>query len=147
MSELDSDSRHALFALEGRVMRYSWNFQQWQAFKDADTEVWIAFEDTHQLIGFVLNKKLQDLQGIHLLKIAVDEHYQGKGFAQILLRQSLIDCAQQSFEWIELEVESSNSRALSLYQRLGFTLQRKVKGFYSDGAEAQILRLDLKSLI
>lgn len=62
------------------------------------------------------------------LTIVVHEGWQGKGIGRLLL-QHLIDWAKtsSSVEKIELSVRASNTRAIALYKKMGFTEEGHLK--------------------
>lgn len=64
----------------------------------------------------------QDESSIRLIDIAIKSEWQGKGFAtQVLV--GLQEYASSHGKTIRLAVQSNNSRAYGIYQRLGFAVQ------------------------
>lgn len=82
----------------------------------------VGLFDDEQLIGFVLN----GVRGNYCYDsgTAIIPAYRGKGYAHLLLEKtfSLLN-SQDIHTWV-LEVLSDNTRAIRLYQRIGFTRQR-----------------------
>ena len=58
----------------------------------------------------------------HITDVAILPTYQGKGYGSALLHYCINYSLQNSINNIYLEVETSNSHALNLYKRLGFTI-------------------------
>jgi ribosomal protein S18 acetylase RimI-like enzyme len=49
----------------------------------------------------------------------------------------------KGFRSVYLEVEATNFRAKSFYEKVGFNLLRRNKGYYSSGEDALIMSLTL----
>jgi [ribosomal protein S18]-alanine N-acetyltransferase len=82
---------------------------------------------------------------IHLLSLATDPAYQGRGMARRLL-EHLIDLgAGDGRRCITLEVRRSNERALDLYRRSGFEEVGTRRGYYADGEDAIVMLRHLDS--
>ena len=83
---------------------------------------------------------------VHLLNVAVDRAWQGRGLARALLDVLTARCVQQGAESLWLEVRPSNMPAQTLYARLGFVEVGRRKGYYPapEGREdAIVMRLAL----
>lgn len=84
----------------------------------------IVLEANGEVVGHALLDPLKLAVTSHVvdLTIAVHEGFQGMGFGKRLLSH-LIGRARSSpkVERIELRVRSSNTRAIALYKKLGFT--------------------------
>jgi ribosomal protein S18 acetylase RimI-like enzyme len=96
-----------------------------------DSGIYLVIEENKFILGhaFLEPHKLAATSHVVVLTIAVHEGFQGKGLGKILM-QHLIEWAQSNskIEKIELQVRSSNIRAINLYQTLGFIEEgRKTK--------------------
>lgn len=80
---------------------------------------------------------------IQILNVAVDLPYRGMGFALKLIRKVVDLGLKKGTKRVVLDVRKSNSAAIQLYQKLGFTIQMVRKGFYSNGEDAYGMILDL----
>lgn len=75
----------------------------------------------------------------HLTNIALRESYRRQGIGELLLI-SIIDLATElNARIITLEVRASNTAALSLYHKYGFTQVGLHRGYYSDNKEDAVL--------
>jgi len=90
-------------------------------------EAWIG----NELVGLIacyLNDK-ENLDG-YITNVSILEIYSARGIG----KQLLINCekysSNQNFKSLSLEVEASNDRAISLYSKNSFALDRKVGGKY-----------------
>ncbi len=75
----------------------------------------------------------------HILNIAVDPAYRGRGLGKRLLEYALDYCRQVGAERVELEVRTSNSAAIALYQKYGFVIHELIPCYYSDGEDAFVM--------
>jgi ribosomal-protein-alanine N-acetyltransferase len=80
------------------------------------------------------------LEEAHITLLIVHPEYQGQGFGQLLLYALLEEAFKRKLERATLEVRPSNQVALSLYQKFGFTIAGRRKGYYQKtGEDALIL--------
>jgi len=76
----------------------------------------------------------------HVISIAVLPEYRRKGIAKTLLKDALKALKKHyGCDEAYLEVRVSNSPALMLYQKLGFTIVKVSKGYYVDGEDAYVM--------
>ncbi|MGK7872215.1 MAG: ribosomal protein S18-alanine N-acetyltransferase [Xenococcaceae cyanobacterium] len=85
------------------------------------------------------------LEEAHITILAVHPDYQGQGLGQLLLYSLLTDAFERKLDRATLEVRESNQVALSLYQKFGFKIAGRRRGYYQKtGEDALILwRSDL----
>jgi ribosomal protein S18 acetylase RimI-like enzyme len=75
--------------------------------------------------------------------LAVKDAYRKKGIGSSLLSQFLKEMKHQNITGVELEVRTSNKRALKFYQDQGFLLQGTLQQFYQNGENAYSMRKEL----
>jgi len=76
----------------------------------------------------------------HVISIAVLPEYRRKGIAKTLLSNALKAMKEHyGCEEAYLEVRISNSPALALYQKLGFTIVKVSRRYYIDGEDAYVM--------
>jgi [ribosomal protein S18]-alanine N-acetyltransferase len=82
-----------------------------------------------------------------LLNITVRSDLQGKGIGRFLLDKAVEIAQQNEMQSLLLEVRPSNQRALSVYQKAGFTTIGSRKNYYpapDNGREdALVMKLEL----
>ncbi|QCI69211.1 GNAT family N-acetyltransferase [Phreatobacter stygius] len=78
--------------------------------------------------GFVLSRLAAD--EAEILTVAVLPRLRGRGFAARLLDTHVKDLMRAGIATLFLEVEAENAPALKLYQRQGFTVIGRRKGYY-----------------
>ena len=80
------------------------------------------------------------LEEAHITILAVHPDFQGQGLGKLLLFSLLQDAVHRQLARATLEVSENNLVALSLYQKFGFKIAGKRKGYYhKTGEDALIL--------
>lgn len=79
------------------------------------------------------------LEEAHITTIAIAPEYRRKNYAQALLRRIIDDCYKEKIKYITLEVRVSNTAAINLYQKYGFTSFGTRKGYYQDNNEDALI--------
>lgn len=79
------------------------------------------------------------LDEAHITVLAIDPRYQRRGLGKWLLVNLLEDACDRTLTRATLEVRPSNSRALALYESLGFETLGRRRRYYTDGEDALIL--------
>ena len=90
------------------------------------------FEEPH-LAGYVGMWQLYD--ETHVTTIAVDTHYRGRGYGELLLVTAFAEAIKRGSVWLSLEVRVSNEPAQSLYRKYGMTVYGLRPGYYTDNNE------------
>ena len=80
------------------------------------------------------------LEEAHITLLMVHPSYRKRGLGQLLLFSLLREAVKCKLERATLEVRASNQAALSLYQKFGFKVAGRRKGYYQQtGEDALIL--------
>jgi ribosomal-protein-alanine N-acetyltransferase len=80
------------------------------------------------------------LDEAHITLLAIHPDHQGKGLGKLLLSHLLKEAIKLNLERATLEVKASNEIALSLYQKFGFKIAGRRKGYYQEtGEDALVL--------
>lgn len=80
------------------------------------------------VVGFILiTVKVGEC---HILNLCVDRLYQRQGYARALLRHAETEAKELGAEAAHLEVRRSNSRAIALYEQLGYRQIGERKDYY-----------------
>jgi len=83
---------------------------------------------------------------VHILNIAVHPDFRKIGLGEMLLRDCLGFSAERGLKLAVLEVRTSNSGAIKLYEKIGFKALRVRKKYYSDtGEDAYVMLYELES--
>lgn len=94
-----------------------------------------------QIVGFAAATLLPDGQQnqAELDSIAVHPNARRRGVGGVLLRSVLTWAAEQGARRLALEVRAENEPAIRLYQRLGFIVEGRRRGYYADPEEDALL--------
>lgn len=97
----------------------------------SDSGIYLVVEEKGDIVGhaFLEPHKLASTAHVVVLNMAIHEGHQSKGIGKMLLNY-LIEWAKSNpkIEKFELQVRSSNIRAIKLYESMGFTEEgRKTK--------------------
>ena len=95
--------------------------------------------DRTRIVGMACLWSIVDEAHITLLGIHPD--YRRRGFGQLLLSTLLEDAIARKLGWATLEVNEHNLAAINLYQKYGFQIAGRRKGYYQSGDDALILWL------
>jgi ribosomal-protein-alanine N-acetyltransferase len=75
----------------------------------------------------------------HVTTVGVKRDHQGKGYGMALML-ALVDRAYEAgSRWMTLEVRASNYGAMALYEKLGFKVIGRRRGYYTDDGEDAIV--------
>lgn len=93
-----------------------------------------------RVVGALNALMRRDGHTARLYSLAVDPQERGRGIAGKLVC-ALTDRLPPAFTALSLEVRRDNVAALALYDRLGFTVQEDLPGYYPDGGDGVRLRV------
>lgn len=81
---------------------------------------------------------------IHITNLAVHPTYRRQGIARVLLGGTLEEARRTAVEQVFLEVRPTNAEARALYERFGFQVVGRRKGYYFDtGEDALVMEVRL----
>ena len=86
-----------------------------------------------RLAGYLIVSRYVDAW--HVMNVAVDIPYRGRGIARRLLDDLFAATAGDALRGYTLEVRVSNEAAIKLYERLGFKTTGVRRGYYTDNRE------------
>lgn len=97
----------------------------------------VAMDSEGRIVGYICPMLVID-EG-HILNVAVDKKFRGRGIGRQLVERVLMDCRSQNAEFVSLEVRPSNVAAISLYRQLGFIVTGRRKAYYENGEDALMM--------
>jgi len=127
----------AIDSIEQRAYRTPWSRSMFASELAKSSSVCLGAYDGERLIGYVVNSRYVDAW--HIMNVAVDPDYQRRGIATRLLERLFELTRDDQRRGYTLEVRLSNSAAISLYERLGFTRQGVRRGYYTDNREDALI--------
>lgn len=84
-----------------------------------------------RIIGWATYFTRKNSSIIRLYSLCIDPDYSGKGYAFQYMDMRMKSF--RSYNAMVLEVRFSNSRAIRLYEKLGFRIYKKLVSYYPDG--------------
>ena len=88
----------------------------------------VCLMQEQRLIGSYISQTIVD--EAHLLNICIAPELQRRGLSELLLQEWMLAAREQGAIRALLEVRVSNPSAQALYQKLGFQLLSRRKGYY-----------------
>lgn len=79
------------------------------------------------------------LEEAHITTIAIAPEFRRRKYAESLLKSIIDDCYLEKIKYITLEVRVSNTPAINLYQKYGFSSFGTRKGYYQNNNEDALI--------
>ena len=137
-------NKEELFLLENDLFTNSWSENTLEVQLEIKTSLNLGLKANNELISYVL---CQDLfPEIEILRFGVKRKFQLQGNGKFLLKSLISLLKQKNYNRIFLEVNTSNSRAISLYKQFGFIDISIRKNYYFETGiyyDAKIMQLTL----
>ncbi|MDC8756220.1 ribosomal protein S18-alanine N-acetyltransferase [Janthinobacterium fluminis] len=139
------DDLAEVVALEACVYPHPWSRGNFVDSLASGYQAWVLRDRDGTLLGYFLLMAIVD--EAHLLNVAVSAAIQGQGLGRFLLNQAVACARGLGMESVLLEVRPSNTRALEIYQRYGFSQIGRRKAYYpaadQQREDAIVMRLDI----
>lgn len=132
-----------LAEIHAGAFRRGWDTEEFERLlRDTAVRAHVAVEGVGAApLGFVISHAVAP--EAEILSIAVQADRRGQGLGRVLLQHHLSRLASEAITTSFLEVEEMNAPALGLYQRLGYAVVGRRRGYYEGGtADALVLRRD-----
>ncbi|MBU0629787.1 MAG: ribosomal protein S18-alanine N-acetyltransferase [Candidatus Margulisbacteria bacterium] len=111
----------------------SFSFPKPESIFREDEHKYLVAREGNKVVGYIGIEKILD--ETHIINMAVDPDYRGKGIAKRLMQHVLNDD-----DVFFLEVRTSNDQAKKVYERYGFKIISTRKAYYPDGEDALVMR-------
>mgnify|MGYP006280068313 CR=1 FL=1 len=96
----------------------------------------------NQTVGFALGCVTDSPSMLRVLSVKVNREHRRQGIGTALMQKLLEEAVSRGMNGLMLHVKPSNTPALSLYRKMGFTVEERVAGYYDD-ADAYRMTRDL----
>jgi ribosomal protein S18 acetylase RimI-like enzyme len=119
--------------------------RQLQYLQQRKTAVFLVAEEAGQVIGegIALVRQHKGRTSGRIYSLAVDKEHRGKQIGRKLLLAMVDQLSARGVKRIYLEVEQSNLKAVSLYERSNFRCIGKLPNYYGPGSDGLHMMLDL----
>lgn len=131
---LEAASFPPLIALDRQGFRY---------YLSKSTATTVVVEHCGEIVAYAILAFRPHLNLARFYSLAVSPRVRGQKIGEWLTRWA-IETARPRASRLLLEVHAQNRVALSLYQKLGFHVLRKMSPYYDDGSDAYKLELSLE---
>lgn len=119
-----------------------WSRRQWEELNQSTHTIFCCRKED-ALIGFALLWTMKGDDTAHLLKILLLNDSRGTGASLAFWSDMRNELKKMGFNSVYLEVEVNNLRAKTFYEKVGFQVLRRVKGYYSNGEDALTMSITL----
>jgi ribosomal-protein-alanine N-acetyltransferase len=123
--------------IERRAYPTPWSRSMFASELGKPTSICLGAFEGDQLVGYVVNSRYVDAW--HVMNVAVDPAFQGRGIATQLLERLFELTAHDGRDGYTLEVRVSNANAIRLYEKLGFEARGLRRGYYTDNREDALI--------
>ena len=125
----------AIVALEQESFTNPWTRETlvWELTNSDVTRVYVLRDDEDRAVAFCIAWVI--FEELHINTLAVSPRFRRQGLATFLLREVMAAAAQEGARRATLEVRESNTAALQLYTRLGFSVSARRPGYYTNPPE------------
>ena len=123
----------------------------YESLLDELPEAFLVAEISGKLVGYIMCKmeygfsnfkKLGFVKKGHVVSVAVIDEHRGKGIGSELVNESLKGVKMRQCGEMYLEVRCSNNDAVRLYEKLGFSINQRLKTYYRDGEDAYLMAIN-----
>jgi len=123
----------------------------YESLLDELPEAFLVAEISGKLVGYIMCKteygfsnfkKLGFVKKGHVVSVAVIGEHRGKGIGSELVNESLKGVKMRQCGEMYLEVRCSNNDAVRLYEKLGFSINQRLKTYYRDGEDAYLMAIN-----
>ena len=90
-------------------------------------------EEIHGYVGLWITDNME------IINLYVDKEYQGMGFGSMIMEFVIALCESSKINNLSLEVRSSNTKAIGLYEKYGLTKSHIRKNYYDNKEDAIVM--------
>ena len=135
------DDISSIVEIENKTNQMPWSKAQFLTSMEVGHYSVVMHKDS-DILGFAIYSPI--IPESHLLNIAIDPAYQGKGLGDKLLQQIILQNRTIGVKTISLEVRVSNLPAINLYEKRGFHKDAIRPDYYSGSPKEDALLMSLK---
>ena len=130
---INKDDLDQIYRIEQAAHVVPWDQKTFDAAMHFQGAKVVLKSHTEGIVGFALLSQIAD--ELHLLNIAVDPVFQGRGYGGFLLDYLLQSAKNAPISMMILEVRKSNIPAIKLYEKRGFNEIGLRKNYYPTETE------------
>jgi [ribosomal protein S18]-alanine N-acetyltransferase len=125
-----------VIAIERRAFPTPWSLAMFVLELSKPSGICLAAVSGGRVLAYLVCSRYDTVW--HLMNVAVDDRRRREGLASTLIER-LFELADAEGERYTLEVRTSNSAAIRLYERFGFKAAGRRRGYYHDNREDAVI--------
>ena len=126
-----------IYEIEIESFKTPYSFFTLQTLFWFNKEYFYVAEIGGKIVGYIIGD-VRNNRG-HVVSIAVDSQYRGKGVGKCLMNVLIKKFKETSIKTIRLEVAVSNLIAQTFYKKMGFRAIGRIKNYYRNGEDAFLM--------
>ena len=95
----------------------------------------LVYPETEMIVGYFILRFNKGNASVSLHNFAIHPEFQGNGIGLKLMKKVMDAVRATKFQKIYLEVSLLNYRAIEMYRKLGFTINKKLPKYYANGVD------------
>jgi ribosomal-protein-alanine N-acetyltransferase len=104
-------------------------------------------ENDGEIVGYIMCRVERGISGFgrmpvkkgHIVSVAVLKTMRNKGVGTALVNAGMEGMIGYGASEFFLEVRKTNEEAIAVYEKLGYTVRRVLRGYYRDGEDAYLM--------
>jgi ribosomal-protein-alanine N-acetyltransferase len=138
IEEMTLDDIPAVQAIEQEIFLSPWPRNAYRReLQQNQLASYIVLREKEEIIGYAGLWKMHD--EAHVTTVGVRRSDQGKGYGMALMVALIQRAYGMESRWMTLEVRASNYGAMALYEKLGFKVIGRRRGYYTDDGEDAVV--------
>ena len=125
-----------VIAIERRAFTTPWSLAMFVLELSKDTGVCLAALRGDRLVGYLVCSRYDTVW--HVMNVAVDNRLRRQGLATALIEELFAQLDKPGAQYT-LEVRTSNTAAIELYEHFGFRSAGRRRGYYHDNREDAVI--------
>jgi ribosomal-protein-alanine N-acetyltransferase len=118
----------------------AWPREAFLEYYDDCRELFFVVKFSRRIAGYIIG--CVDARDAEIASLAVHPDYRRRGLAAALIGRALRELRAAGIRRVELMVRVGNTAGEQLYRSLGFRRVRTVPGYYEDGGDGILMRLN-----
>jgi len=131
--EMKKDDLNYVLDIEKCSFLSPWTRRMFEDTMDSSVTTNLVLEINDEIIGYIMFFSVED--EAHIMNLAVHPDHREKGYGSSLIAHAVLQSNKQKVTEFFLEVRESNIKARRLYERFGFKMIGKRKGYYVESNE------------
>src|ERR1700694_504688 len=138
IEEMTLDDIPAVQAIEQDIFLSPWPRNAYRReLQQNQLATYIVLREDEDIIGYAGLWKMHD--EAHVTTVGVRRGDQGKGYGMALMLALIQRAYEMESRWMTLEVRASTFGAMALYEKLGFKVIGRRRGYYTDDGEDAVV--------